>query len=72
LTATDPPPEPDALAAIAVRSAAVAAELAEVDRALEAEGLTAEQLAALEDRRTLGEHELCDLAADLRALDAGD
>ena len=72
MTATDPPPEPDALAAIAVRSAAVAAELAEVDRALEAEGLTVAQLGALEDRRTCAQLELADLTADLRALDAGD
>jgi hypothetical protein len=62
--------EPDALERIALRSAAAAAELAEVERALEAEDLTTEQLGALEDRRTLAEHELADLAGELRALDA--
>jgi hypothetical protein len=63
--------EPDALEQLALRSAAVAAELAEVNRALEAEGLDAAALGRLGDRRTLAEHELATLAAELAALDAG-
>ena len=63
--------EPDALEALALRAAGVAAELAEVDRALEAEGLDADALEALTDRRTLAEHELAQLAAELATLDAG-
>jgi hypothetical protein len=64
--------EPDALERIAQRSAAVAAELAAVDRALEAEGLSPEQLERLTDRQTCGRLELADLAAELRTLDAGE
>jgi hypothetical protein len=64
--------EPDRLEDLAVRAAAVAAELGEVDRALEAEGLDAEGLEALDDRRTLAEHELAEVRAELNDLDAGD
>jgi hypothetical protein len=64
--------DPDALQRLAVRSAAVAAELAALDRAEEAEGLDAAALGALTDRRTLAELELADIAAELAALDAGD
>jgi hypothetical protein len=64
--------DPDALERIAVRSATVAAELAEVDRALEAEDLEPEQLERLTDRQTCGRLELADLADELHALDAGD
>ena len=57
---------------LAVRSAAVAATLAEVDRLEEAEGLSGEQVEALRDHRTLAEHELAEIAAELRDLDAGE
>jgi hypothetical protein len=64
--------DPDALERLALRSAALAAELAELDRALEAEGLDAEQLERLTDRQTCARLELADLADELRALDAGE
>jgi hypothetical protein len=54
---------------LAVRAAAVAATMAEVERAEEREGLDAEQLGAIEDKRTLAEHELAEIAAELRAID---
>jgi hypothetical protein len=64
--------EPDALELLAQRSAAVAAELAEVDRALEAEGLEPLELQRLTDRQTCARLELADIADAVRALDAGD
>jgi hypothetical protein len=62
-------PEPDALERLAQRSAAVAAELAEVDRALEAEGLSDAELERLTDRQTCARLELADIADELRALE---
>jgi hypothetical protein len=54
---------------LAVRAGHVAATLAEVERAEEAEGLDAAQLEAINDRRTLAEHELAEIAAELREID---
>ena len=54
---------------LAVRANVVEQELLEINRAEEAEGLTTEQLGALQDRRTLAEHEKADIARELRALD---
>jgi hypothetical protein len=60
----------DRLAELAVRAATVAATMAEIERAEEAEGLNLAQLQVLDDRRTLAEHELAEIAAELRAIDA--
>jgi hypothetical protein len=73
-----PGPNPDEnaqqerLEALAVRAAAAAAMLQEVERAEEAEGLDADQLEAIGDKRTVAELELADVAAEMREIDAID
>jgi hypothetical protein len=54
---------------LAVDAATAAAVLQEVERAEEAEGLDTGQLEALDDKRKLAEHELADIAAELREID---